>query len=103
MNEAAVRKKKLLHGTFTNKKVKTLPDDAIASSLEAVPAIVLKVDYGLAARTALQKAQQEVARKKVEQWVSSELENTELRVKQDALEKTVKAEITQEPKNRGMK
>ena len=72
-------------GTFTTKKVKTLPDEAIASSLEADSAGALKVDYGLAARTALQNVQQELATKDFEHWVRSELENTELREKLDIL------------------
>ena len=38
MNETESLKKKVSQGTFTTKKVKTLPDDANASSLEAVPA-----------------------------------------------------------------
>ena len=53
MNEAESRKKEVTTGTFTTKKVETLPDEAIASSLEAESAGALKVDYGLAARTAL--------------------------------------------------
>ena len=69
-----------------------MPDDAIVSSLEAVQANALKVDYGLAARTALQKVQQELATKENEQWLKSELENTELCEKLDTFEKTVKAE-----------
>ena len=55
------------------------------------------------ARTALQKVQQELATKEVEQWVRSELENTELCEKIDTLEKTVKEEDKQEPKKRGLK
>ena len=76
MNEAESPKKEVTSGTFTTKKLKTLPDEAIAWSLEAESVGALKVDYGLAARTALQ---QELATKEVEQWVRSELENTELR------------------------
>ena len=53
MNEAESRKKEVTTGTFTTKKVENLPDEAIASSLEAESAGALKVDYGLAARTAL--------------------------------------------------
>ena len=55
MYEAQSRKKEMTQGTFTTKKAKTLPDDAIASIPEAAPASALKVDYGLAAWTALQK------------------------------------------------
>ena len=65
MNEAESRKKEVTTGTFTTKKGKTLPDEAIASSLEAESAGALKVDYGLAARTALQYVQQELAIKEV--------------------------------------
>ena len=79
MNQAESRKKEVAQGTITIKKVNNLPDDAIASSLEAESASVLKVDYGLAARTALQNYQQELATEEVEQWVRSELANTELR------------------------
>ena len=78
MNEAESRRKEATPNTFTTKKVKTLPDDAIASSLEAESAGPLKVDYGLAARTALHNVQQELATKEVEQWVRSELERTDL-------------------------
>ena len=57
-NEAESRKKDEKTDTFTTKKVKTLPDEAIASSLEAESTGALKVDYGLAARTATQNVQQ---------------------------------------------
>ena len=77
-NEAEYRKKEVTTGTFTTKKVKLLPDEAIASSLAAESAGALKVDYGLAGRTAIQNAQQELATEEVEQWIRSELENTEL-------------------------
>ena len=50
MNEAESRKKEVTTGTFTIKKVKTLPDEAIALNLEAESAGALKLDYGLAAR-----------------------------------------------------
>ena len=58
--------------------MKNMPEEEVASSLEAESAGPLKVDYGLAARTALQKVQQELATKKVEQWVRLELESTDL-------------------------
>ena len=103
MNEAVSRKKEVTQGTFTTKKVKTLPDDAIASRLEAESASALKLDYGLAAWTTLQNVQQELASKEVEQYVRSELENTELREKLDILEKAAKKEDNQEPKKRGLK
>ena len=80
-----------------------MPDDAIALSLEAQSASALKKDYGLAARTALQNVQQELAPKEVEQWVRSELENTELHEKLDILEKAAKEEDKQEPKKWGLK
>ena len=83
MNEAESRKKEVTQGKFTTKKVKTLPDDAINSSLEPESAKALKIDYGLVARTALQNIQQELATTEIEQWVRSELENTELREKLD--------------------
>ena len=70
MNETESRKKEMTTGTFTTKKLETLPDEAISSSLEAESTGALKVDYGLAARTALQNVQQELATKEVEQWVS---------------------------------
>ena len=73
MNEAESRKNEVTPSTFTTKKVKTLPDEVIASSLEAESAGPLKLDYGLAARTAIQNVQQELATKEVEQWVRSEL------------------------------
>ena len=63
----------MITGTFTTKKVKTLIDEAIASSLEVESAGALKVNYGIAARTALQNVQQELATNEVEQWVRSEL------------------------------
>ena len=79
MNEAESRRKETTPSIFTTKKVKTLPDEVVASNLEAESASPLKVDYGLAARTALQNVKQELARKEVEQWVRSELESTDLR------------------------
>ena len=48
MNEAESRRKETTPGTFTTKKVKTLPDEVVASNLEAESASPLKVDYGLA-------------------------------------------------------
>ena len=72
-------------GTFTTKKVKTLPDEAIASRLEAESAGALKVDYGLAAQTALENVQQELVTKEVKQWERSDLEDTDRRDKLDIL------------------
>ena len=103
MNEAESRKKEMTAGTFTTKKAKTLPDEAIASSLEAESAGALKVDYGLAARTALQNVQKKLATKEVEQWVRSELENTKLREKLDTLGRTTKEEDNQESRKQGLK
>ena len=99
MNEAESRTKEVSQGNNTTKKVRTLPDHAIASNLKAVP---LKVNYGPAARTALIKVQQELAKKKFEQWVKSKLENTELREKPDALQMTVEAEDKEKPKRSGL-
>ena len=78
MNEAESRRKETSLSTFTTKKVKTLPDEVIASSLEAESTGPLKLDYGLAVRSALQNVQQELATKEVEQWLRSELESTDL-------------------------
>ena len=58
MNEAESRRKETTPSTFTTKKVKTMPDEVVASSLEAESAGPLKVYYGLAAKTALQNVQQ---------------------------------------------
>ena len=44
-----------------------------------------------------------MAKKEVEQWVRSELENTELREKFDILGKTTKKEENQKPKKQGLK
>ena len=77
-------------------------DEVVASSLEAESAGPLKVDYGLAARTALQNVKQELATKQFEQWVRSELESTDLREKFDILSKTTKEE-TQEPRKQRLK
>ena len=96
MNEAESQKKEVTQGTFTTKKAKTLLADAESAS-------VLKLDYGLAVRTALQIVEQELATKEVEKWVRSEIENTELREKLDILEKTAKEKDNQEPKKRGLK
>ena len=43
MNEGESCKQEVSQGNFTTKKMKTLPDDAVASSLEAVPAKALKL------------------------------------------------------------
>ena len=56
----------MTQGTFTTKKIKSLPDDTIAPSFEAESASALKLDYGLAVRTALHNVQQELATKEVE-------------------------------------
>ena len=103
MNEAESRKKEVTTGTFTTKKVKTLSDEAIASSLEAESTGALKKDYGLAEHTALQNALQELATKEVEEWVRSELENTERREKLDILGRSTKEEDNQEPRNQSLK
>ena len=78
MNEAESRRKETTPSTFMTKKVKTLPDEVVASNLEAETPGPLQVDYGLAARTALQNVKQELATKEVVQWVRSELESTDL-------------------------
>ena len=98
MNEVESQKKEVTQVIFSTKKVKNLPDDTIATSLEAAPAIALKVGYDPAARTALQKIQQELATKEVEQLVRSELENTESCEKLDTLEKSVREEGYEELK-----
>ena len=95
MNEVESRKKEVTTCTFTTMKVKT-------SSLEAESTGALKVNYGLAARTALQNVQQELATKEVEQWVRSELENTERREKLDSLGRSTKEEDNQEPRKKGL-
>ena len=100
MNEAESRKKEMTPSTFTTKKVKTLPNEAIASSLEAESTDPLKVDYGLAARTALQNVQQVLATKEVEQWVRSELESTDLREKLKFWGKQRKKRTNRNPGNR---
>ena len=94
MNEVESRKKEATTGTFTTNEVKTLPDEVIASSLEADSTGALKVDYGLAARTALQE---------VERWVRSELENTERHEKLEILGRSTKEEDNQEPRKQGPK
>ena len=103
MNEAESRRKEMTPSTFTTKKVKTLPDEVVASNLEAESASPLKVDYGLAARTALQNVKQELATKEVEQWVRSELESTDLRESFNILGKTTKIEDKEEPSKTGTK
>ena len=80
-----------------------MPDEVVASSLEAESAGPLKMDYGLAARTALQNVQQELATKEVEQWVRSELESTDLREKFDILGKTTKEEDKRELRKQRLK
>ena len=103
MNEAESRRKETTPSTFTTKKVKTWPDEVVASNLEAESSSPLKVDYGLAARTALQNVKQDLATKEVEQWVRSELESTDLRESFNVLGKTTKAEDKEEPKKQGLK
>ena len=103
MNEAEFRRKKTAPSTFTTKKVKTLPNEVVASDLEAESASPLKVNYCLAARTALQNVKQELATKEVEQWVRSELESTNLREKFNILSKTTEEEDKQEPRKQGLK
>ena len=103
MNEAESQRKETTPSTFTTKKVKTLPDEVVAWNLEAESAGPLKVDYGLAARTALQNVKQELATKEVEQWVRSELESTDLREKLNILSKTTEEEDKREPRKQGLK
>ena len=102
MNEAESWRKETTPSTFTTKKMKTLPNEVIASSLEADSGGPLKVDYGLAARTALHNVQQQLAVKEIEQWVRSELESKDLWVKVDVLGKTTKEEVKQEPRETGL-
>ena len=103
MNEAESRKKETTPNTFTTKKVKTWPDEVVASNLETESSSPLKVDYGLAARTALQNVKQDLATKEVEQWVRSELQSTDLREGLNVLSKTTGAEDEREPKKQGLK
>ena len=103
MNEAESRRKETTPSTFTTKKVKTLPDEVVASNLEAESASPLKVDYGLPARTALQNVKQELATKEVKQWVRSELESTDLRENFNILGKTTEKEDKEEPRKQGLK
>ena len=103
MNEAESRRKETTPSTFTTKKLKTLPEEVVASNLEAESANSLKVDYGLAAKTALQNVKQDLATKEVEQWVRSELENTDLRENLNTLGKTTKVEDKEEPRKQGLK
>ena len=83
--------------------MRTLPDEVVASSLEAESAGPLKLDYGLAARAALQNVKQELATKEMEQWVRSELESTDLWEKFNILSKTTEEEDKQEPRKQGLK
>ena len=76
MNQAESRKKEVTQGTFTTKKVNTLPDDAIDSKLEAALASALKVDYGLAARTAKSSTRVSYERK----WTMGEVLTGKYRV-----------------------
>ena len=85
MNKAESRRKETTPSTLTTKKVKILPGEVIA------------------ARTAKQKVQQELPTKEIQQWVSSKLESTDLRGKNDLLGKTTKGEDKQEPKKQGLK
>ena len=103
MNEAESRRKETTPSTFPNKKVKTLPDEVVASNLEAESASSLKVDYGLAARTSLKNVKQELATKEVEQWIRSELESTDLRENFNILGKTTEKEDKEEPRKQGLK
>ena len=103
MNEAESRRKETTPSIFTTKKVKTWPDEVVASNLEAESSSPLKVDYGLAARTALQNVKQDLATKEVEQWVRSELESTDLRESFNVLGKTTKVEDKEEPRKQGLK
>ena len=103
MNEAESRRKETTPSTFTTKKVKTLPDEVVASNLEVESAGPLKVDYDLAARTALQIVKQELATKEVEQWVRSELESTDLRENFNILSEATEEEDKQEPRKQGQK
>ena len=100
MNESESRRKETPLSTFTTKKVKTLPDEVITSSLEPMSAGPLKVDYGLTARAALQNVQQELATKEVEQWARSELESKDLREKLTFWGKQRKKRTNRNPENR---
>ena len=103
MNKAESGRKETKPSTFTTKKVKTLPDEVVASNLEAESASPLKLDYGLAARTALQNVKQELATKEVEQWVRLELEGTDLRENLNILGKTTEKEDKEKPRKQGLK
>ena len=80
-----------------------MTDEVVASSLEAKSASPLKVDYGLASRTALQNVKQELAAKEVEQWIRSELESTDIRENFNILGKTTEKEDKEEPRKQGLK
>ena len=103
MNEAESRRKETTPSTFATKKVKTWHDEVVASNLEAESSSPLKVNYGLAVRTALQNVKQDLATKEVEQWVRSELESTDLRESFNVLGKMTKVEDKEEPRKQGLK
>ena len=80
--------------------METLPDEVVASNLEVESAGPLKVDSGLAARTALKNVKQELGTKEVEQWVRSELESSDLREKFNILSRTTKKDENRNPVGR---
>ena len=96
INEAESRKEEASQGTSATKKMKAVPEEAIASNLDSVSANWLKMDYGLVAQTALHNSQQDLC-KKFEQLVRSELE------KLDILQKTAKREEREVPKIGGLR
>ena len=89
MNEADYRRKETTPSTLTTKKLKTLANEVVASSLEAESAGPLKVE----------NIQQELATKEVELWVGLELESTDLREKFDILGKQRKKKTSRNPES----
>ena len=104
MNEAKTRKKEVKTDIFTTKKMKPyLRKQLLRAWRRSQRVNELKVDYSLAARTALQNVQQEMATKEVEHWVRSELENTEQREILDILGRSTNEEDNQETREHGLK
>ena len=103
MNEAESSKKEASQGIFASKKVKAVPEDAFASNLDTVFSAMFQVDYVQVARTSLLNVQKELATKEFDQWLKSELENTELGERLYTQEKTLLTEDKKAPKSPGPK
>ena len=90
--------KKESRRTLMTEKMRAAAEDAIRLILNTLTSTPLQVDNGISSRAALQKVQQALSTKELEQWVKSVLEETGLNERLVTIDKTTKTEKKHAPK-----